>query len=280
MIPPEYDLVLDDERLSLRLRIYPADASAKASGTFLLWLHGGGFVGGSLDMPESDAVCAALAKDGITCVAVEYRLAPNFGARRARNAPAAVRFPLPLDDCERAWQWVRNKTAELGIDPERMHVGGASAGGALASTLVLRLLRGNARPPAGVVLAYPLLHPSLPPFSDELRRSLRGFRRLGTFTAASVRWMARNYVGRDGIDRLPEAFPGGADLGGFPPALIVNSERDTLRASGEAFADELRAHGRPVEEGFEPGTSHGHLNRPQKPEFHRSIRTISSWLSR
>ncbi|SPL99330.1 Esterase/lipase/thioesterase [[Actinomadura] parvosata subsp. kistnae] len=92
--------------------------------------------------------------------------------------------------------------------------------------------------------------------------------------------MARNYVGRANLDRLPEAFPGGRDLTGFPPTLIVNSERDSLRASGEAFADELLAHGRPVEVSTEPATSHGHLNRPRRTAFHRTISTFSTWLSR
>jgi acetyl esterase/lipase len=92
--------------------------------------------------------------------------------------------------------------------------------------------------------------------------------------------MARNYVGRANLNRLPEAFPGGRDLTGCPPTLIVNSERDSLRASGEAFADELLAHGRPVEMSTEPGSSHGHLNRPRRTAFHQTISTVCTWLSR
>ncbi|WP_433441277.1 alpha/beta hydrolase fold domain-containing protein [Nonomuraea sp. CA-141351] len=92
--------------------------------------------------------------------------------------------------------------------------------------------------------------------------------------------MARNYVGRANLDRLPEAFPGGRDLTGCPPTMIVNSERDSLRASGEACADELLAHGRPVEVRTEPGTSHGLLNRPRRTAFHQTMGTFSTWLSR
>ncbi len=108
---------------------------------------------------------------------------------------------------------------------------------------------------------------ALPPLGPELRRGLRGLRRLGTFSSTSV-------------DRLPEAFPGGRDLTGCPPTMIVNSERDSLRASGETFADELLVQGRPVEVSTEPGTSHGHLNRPRRPAFNRTISTFSTWLSR
>ncbi len=95
------------------------------------------------------------------------------------------------------------------------------------------------------MLAYPFLYRELHAFSDELLASVRGWRRLGTFTNSAQRWMTRNFVGRDHLDRLPQAFPGGSDLSGFPSALIINSERGTLRASGKQFAEEPRAHGRP-----------------------------------
>jgi acetyl esterase len=64
-------------------------------------MHGGGFVGGSLEMPEGDAVCRALADAGISCVSVDYRWAPGLAISRTRRA-SAVRFPLPLDDCNAA----------------------------------------------------------------------------------------------------------------------------------------------------------------------------------
>lgn len=128
------------------------------------------------------------------------------------------------------------------------------------------------------MLAYPFLRAELPLLGPRFRRRVRGLRRLGTFTQGSVRCVARYYVGRDRLERLPEAFPGGSDLSGFPPTLIVNSERDTLRASGERFAEELRAHGRRVQVGYEPGTSHGDLNRPGRTGFDASIARIVEWL--
>ncbi|WP_433755608.1 alpha/beta hydrolase [Nocardia sp. CA-135398] len=117
------------------------------------------------------------------------------------------------------------------------------------------------------------------PLGEDLRRRVRGLRRVGTFTRASVRWMAKNYVGADHMERLARDLPGGSDLTGFPPPLIINSDRDTLRASGEEFARELLEYDRPVQAIYEPGTSHGHLNRPARPEFRRTINTAAAWFT-
>lgn len=253
------------------IRVY--DAAPGSGNSMLLWMHGGGFVGGTVAMPESDAVCRALAARGCSCVSVDYRLAPAPGRRSGR-----AHYPSALDDCTGAWRWLQAHAEQAGVPAGRRFVAGASAGGALAATLALRLRDNGSPAPAGVALVYPLLHPTLLEPSPELRHELRGWRGLGTFTPRSVSWMAKTYVGKDHLERIPDAFPGGADLSGFPPTLIVNSERDSLRSSGERFGEELRAHDRPVEVSVEPGTLHGHLNRPRRPGFDRTIDRIVNWL--
>ena len=240
----------------VRVRRYQPLPANEPEPRTVVWFHGGGFIGGSLDMPESDLPCRAFAAAGVTAVTVDYRLAPGPGPR-ARRRPNPHRFPMPLDDGEAAWNWVAQQAPADG----RLFVGGASAGGTLAGTLTLRLRRRGVRGPDGVVLAYPLLHAELPPLPPAVRHSVRGLRRLGTFTPGAVRWMSRNYVGPDGLDRLSEAFPVVDEPDGFPPTLIVDSECDTLRASSIAFAEALGRHGVPVTHLVEPGTRHGHLNR-------------------
>jgi acetyl esterase/lipase len=273
-----YEVTLNEAEPPLRVRVYPCPTPTLRPTPGLLWINGGGFVTGSLEMPEGDAVCRALANTGISCVGVDYRRAPGLALSRARRA-AAVRFPLPLDDCERGWRYLERELDHLNINRDALYIGGASAGGALATTLVLRLLRDGPRAPSGVVLAYPLLHSELPPLSDELRYSVRGLRRMGTFPVRSVRWMARRYVGPRHLERVPQALPGGSDLTEFPPALIVNAERDTLRASGEKFTEELRSHGGTVDMRFEPGTRHMYLNKPEHPGFTATISAMASWIT-
>ena len=250
------------------VRRYRPAGDADAARTTVVWMHGGAFLSGSLDMTEADLPCRAFARAGFTAVSVGYRLVPGPGARRRADA---VRFPSPLEDCVAAWNWAVDQASPGGT----VFVGGASAGGALATTLTLRVRPG--RTPHGVVLGYPLLHAELPPLPAEVRHSVRGLRRLGTFTRRSVRWMGRNYVGPAGLARLPEAFPAPEQLAGFPPTLIVDSERDTLRASSHAFADALRAHGVPVTHAVEPGTRHGHLNRDDEAAG-RSVQRMVAWI--
>lgn len=74
------------------------------------------------------------------------------------------------------------------------------------------------------------------------------------------------------------ALPARADLGGLPPTLIHNDDYDAQRASGEAFAEALRAAGVDVELSCAPDVAHGHLNRPWMPQFSASIDEIVGFL--
>jgi acetyl esterase/lipase len=76
----------------------------------------------------------------------------------------------------------------------------------------------------------------------------------------------------------PYAFPGGHALAGLPPTFVLTSEHDSLRASGQTFAAELALAGVDVAVFREPGTRHGHLNEPENPAAHASIRRMAAWL--
>ena len=264
---------------SIPVRVYPATGAEAGARPGLVWLHGGGFAHGDLDMPEADWVAGQLAARGIGVVSVFYRLAPLLPA----DAESPLRtdgahFPVPSDDVLAAFDWTVEHAAELGLDPESIALGGASAGAALAAGASVRLRDAGHRLPVRVLLAYPTVHAVLPAPSAELAAKLQTLPEDRLFRPDGVARMNLNYVGDPAALVDPHAFPGGHDVSGLPPTLILNSDRDSLRSSGEAYARELRAAGVETTCLFEDDTTHGHLNRPDLPGALASIATMAAWL--
>jgi len=261
------------------VRVYPA---REPNGTGLVWAHGGGFAGGDLDMPESDWVARQLSARGTTVVSVDYRLAPAQeqwdAAGRARSGH---HYPAASDDVLSAWSWTVEHADRLRVDRDRLAIGGTSAGGNLAAGAALRLIERRAPLPALVLLAYPTLLAVQPVPGAALRAALDAQPEADRFGPAAVLGMYENYLGGP-VDRAPlGAIPGLArpvDLVQFPPTFMVNGDVDELRVSGEAFAASLRAAGRPVEVVTEPGTDHGHLNRPHEPAASVTIARLAARL--
>lgn len=94
--------------------------------------------------------------------------------------------------------------------------------------------------------------------------------------------MYEDYLGGPVDDAPLPAVPGRAaasDLAGFPPVLMINDEADELRVSGEVFAATLDEAGVPLELIVEPGTEHGHLNRPDEAATSDSIERVVRWIA-
>jgi acetyl esterase len=201
----------------LRLRIYtPVLATEGAPQACLVWYHGGGWVIGDLD--TTDGVCRALcARSAATVVSVDYRLAPEHP------------YPAALDDAEAAFDWVRDHTDDLFIAPDRIAVGGDSAGGNLAA-LVAQSRRGQV---AFQLLIYPAtdLAGSYPSHEENAEGYL--------LTRDHMVWFTGHYLGdHDPTD--PRVSPMLAeDLSGLPPAFVLTAEFDPLRDEGEAYAARL-----------------------------------------
>ena len=259
------------------VRVYPA---ADPDGTGLVWAHGGAFAFGDIDMPESDWVGRELAARGTTVISVDYRLAPvPAGFRDDLPARDGEHFPAGSDDVVAAFRWARANAEGLGIRPDALAIGGTSAGGNLAAGAVLRL--GPDELPALVVLAYPTLLAVQPEPDAELRAKLDADPEADLFRRDSVLWMYENYLGGPVDDAPIAAVPGlatASDLAAFPPTLMVNGDVDELRVSGEHFAASLAAAGREIDVVFEPGTRHGHLNRPEEEAATRTIERIAARL--
>ena len=236
------------------VQIYRPETGA-ASGAGLVWYHGGAFVAGDLDMPEADLVARGLVtRTSGVVVSVFYRLC-NDG----------VHHPVPHDDAYAAYRWTREHAVELGIDPGRVAVGGASAGGCLAGSVALHG-RDDGIPPAKALLAYPVAHAAMPRGSDEYRDVLAKLPPALGFSPETTSALNGNYIGSDPTAADGYAFPGHASvLTGFPSTYIENSEFDELRSSGERFGEQLAEAGVDVDVATAAGVPHGHLNAVGSP---------------
>ncbi len=231
--------VRDHAEAGVRVRVYRP--SSGASGGALLWLHGGGLIVGRPAM--DDGRCVAWVRElGLVVVSVDYRLAPEHP------------FPAALDDAHAAWMWLLGAVGALGVDPARIAVGGASAGGGLAACLAQRLRDEGGPQPAAQLLVYPMLDDR-----TAARRERAGARHLvWTHRSNHAGWSA--YLGREpGTPNVPDhaVAARAVDLAGLPPAWIGVGTLDLFVEEDRAYAARLEA-ARVETELFEvPGAPHG-----------------------
>jgi acetyl esterase len=222
------------------VRVY--DPTGDAGAPVVVFLHGGGFVMGSLD--GHDPVCRELAtRVGCIVVSVDYRLAPEHP------------YPAGLDDATAAFRWVRAHAAALGGDPARVAVAGDSSGGNFAAAVSLRLLEAGEPVPLHQVLVYPVTDHAFDTASYE--RFAEGF----FLSRDDMRWFWGHYLTDDADGTRPDvSILHAPSLAGLPPTTIVLADHDPLRDEGAAFGDWLAASGVDVLVHEEPGTVHGYLN--------------------
>ncbi|WP_089718107.1 alpha/beta hydrolase [Candidatus Entotheonella palauensis] len=222
------------------IRVY----TPQGDGPFpvLVYFHGGGWVVGSLE--THDAQCRALSH-GASCVvvAVDYRLAPEH------------KFPAAIEDCDAATQWVAENAASLGGDPDRLAVGGDSAGGNLAAVVALWARDRGTPYLAFQLLIYPATDMHCGTASQQ--ENAEGY----LLTRDAIIWFRDQYLRSDADVPHPDASPLLApSLDDLPPALIITAEFDPLRDEGEAYAARLQAAGVPVMLKRYDGMIHGLFN--------------------
>ncbi len=226
--------------IALRM-IRPAGAARQERLPALVFFHGGGFTIGDLD--THDVLCRQLA-NGARCavVSVDYRLAPEH------------RFPAAVEDAIAATQWVAREARALAIDPERIAVGGDSAGGNLAAVVAL-----DARDAGGPALAFQLL---IYPATDQ-RCEFASHRRNGEgylLTRRHIEYFRAHYLPRreDWLDWRASPLLA-KSTAGLPPAFIVTAGFDPLVDEGRAYAERIAADGGAVAYLDFPDMIHGFI---------------------
>lgn len=248
--------------LEIPVRVYsPATQDGPLPG--LVYFHPGGFVLGDIAMSDVDAQRIA-ATVGIVVVSVAYRLAPENP------------FPAALDDGYAALLWAASGAED--IDPNRLAVGGESAGAGLAAALTL-MARDRGRPP----LCFQYL--GIPGLDDRMSTpSIQSYddTPLWSRTATEMSWDA--YLG-DGVRGTPDvsgyAAPARADdLSGLPPAFVTTCQFDPLRDEGIDYAQRLAQSNVPTELVLYPGTFHGSSMVATAAVSQRMYADLSSALRR
>lgn len=222
-----------------RVLIYYPKGSKQKPLPALLIMHGGGWIRGRAD--DDDRFCRRTANEaGCVVFNLDYKLAPEY------------KFPVPLNECYDLYLWMRGHAEELGIDKDRIAVGGHSAGGSLAAGMCLKLKDEGKPLPLCQVLDYPSVivsnAPEFPGFKNGIELDPMG---------RALLFIECFFASRDDAE-TPYASPLLAtSQAGMPPTLIVIAGDDMLRKSQEAYAAALQRDGVEVETEIYPDCGHG-----------------------
>ncbi len=224
----------------VRIRVY--DPGARGPRPALVYMHGGGWTLFSLDTHDR-VMREYAARAGVIVAGVDYALSPE------------ARFPVALEQVVAVARWLRQRGAALGIDPDRIALGGDSAGGNLSLSAALALRdAGEGDLVKALLLIYPALDPAC---SDE---SLRRFGGAGAMlTGEEIAWFWNNYAGDDDVRSNPRACPVLARLEGLPPVCMTIAGCDILAEQGLDMAGRLRVAGVQVEATVYPGATHSFI---------------------
>lgn len=183
----------------------------------VLYLHGGGFVAGSMNVADEPARDLA-SRTGAIVVTATYRRAPEHT------------FPAAHDDAYAALMWVCDNIARIGGDPDRIVLAGDSAGGNLAGAAAVRAAHEGLQL-AGLLLIYPLVNPVA---NTPSRLEYAAGYVIGQ---ADLEWFGGQYLSSPEEVADPRLALDRADLSGLPPTLILTNEFDTMRDEGEQLAE-------------------------------------------
>ncbi|MCK7622411.1 alpha/beta hydrolase [Streptomyces sp. RS10V-4] len=232
----------------------------------LYYLHGGGMVMGNAWSVLPRVLREWALPLGLAVVSVDYPLAPR------------ARYPVPLEDCYAGLVWLAEQASGLGLDPDRVLIGGKSAGGGLAAALAL-LTRDRGGPvPIGQLLVCPMLDDRNATSSGRQMAGLDTWDRDSNATA----WQALLGERRGAPDLPPYAAPARAtDLSRLPPAYLDVGSAETFRDETVAYANALWQAGGQAELHVWPGGFHGFDTLAPRAALSRDAREARTrWLRR
>lgn len=212
---------------------------AKGLLPVLVYFHGGGWVLGDLD--QADSACRLLARaTEAVVVSVDYHLAPEY------------RFPVQVEEAWAALAWVKDHASQWGARPDRLAVGGDSAGGNLAAVVPFLSRERQGPTVHAAVLVYPVTDATCS------SASYRAFSDGYFLTKNTMQWFWEQYLPHPGEGKNPLASPARRNsLDGAPPTIIVTAEYDPLRDEGEEYGQRLLAAGVSVCQRRMSGMIHG-----------------------
>ena len=258
MMVRRHDLQIDTPHGPVRLRIHTPTEAARHPA--LLYLHGGGWVFFSID--THDRLMRELAaRSGRVVIGVDYARSPE------------ARYPVAREQAMAAWRWARDNAATLGLDADRLALGGDSAGANLAITAALALRDAGDRPDA-LLLNYGVFD------DDDATESYTRFDgpayNLGR---DEMRGFWDRYAGPARPIADPLAVPLKADLAGLPRCCLVVPECDVLRDDSLRLAARLRDAGVAVAMQRHPGAVHSFLEAVAMSETaERGLAWSAEWL--
>ena len=270
--PPEVtvrDLTIDGPQGpgTVPIRIYSPLEPTNSEHLFV-WSHGGGWIAGTLDEPENDWVARELVtRSGITVITPDYALANG----------TTITYPTLHREVLATFNWTLEHAEELGGDPKKVVLGGASAGANITVGAALEARDSGQQQPAALVLAYPALHRSelLNHRNAALTAEVPPVLRLQYPTVTAL---LSAYLGAN-ADNAPYASIDDQDVSGLPPALVLIDEYDDLRESAELFIERVHAAGGSATRYIAEGMAHGHLALPPTiEETDRSLDVIGSFI--
>lgn len=229
-----------DDQTKIRLRVYKPKTIG-ALKPVLVWLHGGGYIIGKPEM--DDLSCIQYVRQvGIVLVSVDYRLAPKHP------------FPAGLEDSYAALKWVDSHSQQLGIDPKRIAIGGASAGGGLAAALAQFTKDRQEIKPVFQLLVYPMLD------DRTVLRADIDDSQSPAWSQKSNRFGWESYLRvKCGAQEVPAySVPARRpDLSGLPQAWIGVGTVDVFHDEDVTYAQRLKECGVECELDIVPGAFHG-----------------------